>query len=65
VSGLLSTEVVIFLFYDTVKPVVLGKDAGMLSSFALGYAVTVLTGLCSYSIDTIRRRMMMSSGETA
>jgi len=54
-----------FGFYDTLKPVVLGEDAGMLSSFALGYAVTVSAGLCSYPIDTIRRRMMMTSGEAA
>jgi len=54
-----------FGFYDTLKPVVLGEDAGLLSSFALGYAVTVSAGLCSYPIDTIRRRMMMTSGEAA
>jgi len=54
-----------FGFYDTLKPVVLGDDAGVLSSFLLGYAVTVSAGLCSYPIDTIRRRMMMTSGEAA
>lgn len=32
-------------------------------SFCLGYAVTVSAGLASYPIDTIRRRMMMTSGE--
>jgi len=52
-----------FGFYDTLKPIMLGEDAGMLSSFLLGYAVTVTAGLCSYPIDTIRRRMMMTSGE--
>merc|ERR1712032_1360628 len=31
--------------------------------FAVGYIVTVLAGLASYPIDTIRRRMMMRSGE--
>merc|ERR1711974_360861 len=41
----------------------LGEDAGVLSSFVLGYGVTVSAGLCSYPIDTIRRRMMMTSGE--
>merc|ERR1712063_87533 len=29
----------------------------------LGYAVTVAAGLASYPLDTIRRRMMMTSGE--
>jgi len=52
-----------FGFYDTLKPMVLGADAGLFSSFLLGYAVTVTAGLCSYPIDTIRRRMMMTSGE--
>merc|ERR1719225_2623306 len=45
-----------FGFYDTLKPMLLGEDAGLLSSFLLGYAVTVTAGLCSYPIDTIRRR---------
>jgi len=52
-----------FGFYDTLKPMILGADAGVMSSFLLGYAVTVTAGLCSYPIDTVRRRMMMTSGE--
>jgi len=52
-----------FGFYDTLKPMMLGENAGVFSSFLLGYAVTVTAGLCSYPIDTIRRRMMMTSGE--
>lgn len=52
-----------FGLYDTLKPLVLGPDAGMLLSFALGYTVTITSGLISYPVDTIRRRMMMTSGE--
>lgn len=52
-----------FGFYDTLKPIVLGEDADLFSSFCLGYAVTVCAGLVSYPIDTIRRRMMMTSGQ--
>jgi len=52
-----------FGFYDSLKPVLLGEDAGVLASFCLGYAVTVTSGLISYPIDTIRRRMMMTSGQ--
>jgi len=52
-----------FGFYDTLKPIVLGDDAGLMVSFALGYIVTITSGLISYPIDTIRRRMMMTSGE--
>jgi solute carrier family 25 (adenine nucleotide translocator) protein 4/5/6/31 len=53
-----------FGFYDTLKPL-LGKDAPFLVSLALGYGVTVTAGLISYPLDTIRRRMMMTSGEAA
>jgi len=52
-----------FGFYDTLKPMLIGEDAGLAASFALGYGVTVAAGLASYPIDTIRRRMMMTSGE--
>merc|ERR1712080_346822 len=51
-----------FGLYDTLKPLVLGADAGVFLSFFLGWAVTVTAGLMSYPIDTIRRRMMMTSG---
>merc|ERR550519_1739385 len=51
-----------FGLYDTLKPLVLGSDAGLVSSFLLGWPVTVTAGLASYPIDTIRRRMMMTSG---
>ncbi|KAA3672019.1 solute carrier family 25 (mitochondrial adenine nucleotide translocator), member 4/5/6/31 [Paragonimus westermani] len=52
-----------FGLYDTIKPLMLGSDAGVLTSFCLGYGVTVTSGLISYPIDTIRRRMMMTSGQ--
>jgi len=52
-----------FGFYDTLKPIVLGDNAGVMLSFCLGYVVTISAGLVSYPIDTVRRRMMMTSGE--
>ncbi|XP_048757973.1 uncharacterized protein LOC125668185 [Ostrea edulis] len=52
-----------FGFYDTLRPILLGDDASVILSFALGYVVTISAGLVSYPIDTIRRRMMMTSGE--
>ena len=52
-----------FGFYDTLKPIILGDNASVFTSFILGYGVTVTSGLISYPIDTIRRRMMMTSGE--
>lgn len=52
-----------FGLYDTLKPILLPKDAGLTSSFMLGYCVTISAGLLSYPIDTIRRRMMLTSGQ--
>jgi len=52
-----------FGLYDSLKPILLGDDANFLLSFAVGYGVTVTSGLMSYPIDTIRRRMMMTSGQ--
>merc|ERR1712236_137342 len=40
----------------------IGKDGNVFASFLLGWAVTVTAGLMSYPIDTVRRRMMMTSG---
>jgi len=54
-----------FGMYDSLKPVLLTgnmKDS-FLGSFLLGWGITIGAGLASYPIDTIRRRMMMTSGE--
>jgi len=54
-----------FGMYDSLKPVVLtgSLEDNLLASFLLGWAVTIGAGLTSYPIDTVRRRMMMTSGE--
>merc|ERR1712122_225030 len=44
-----------FGLYDSLKPILLPKDAGFLASFTLGYTVTVAASSASYPIDTIRR----------
>merc|ERR1712033_96355 len=54
-----------FGLFDTLKPILIGKDGNVFASFLLGWAVTVTAGLMSYPIDTIRRRMMMTSGSGA
>ena len=53
-----------FGIFDSVKPIMPAayKD-NLLVNFLLGWTVTVTAGLASYPIDTIRRRMMMTSGE--
>jgi solute carrier family 25 (adenine nucleotide translocator) protein 4/5/6/31 len=53
-----------FGIYDSVKPILpsnLRDNLGV--NFLLGWAVTIGAGFCSYPIDTIRRRMMMTSGQ--
>lgn len=54
-----------FGMYDSLKPVVLtgGLQDSFLASFLLGWGITIGAGLASYPIDTVRRRMMMTSGE--
>jgi len=51
-----------FGMFDTLKPLLLGDNANVGLSFLLGWVVTITAGLMSYPIDTIRRRMMMTSG---
>jgi solute carrier family 25 (adenine nucleotide translocator) protein 4/5/6/31 len=54
-----------FGMYDSLKPILLigGLADSMLASFFLGWGITIGAGLASYPVDTIRRRMMMTSGE--
>jgi solute carrier family 25 (mitochondrial adenine nucleotide translocator), member 4/5/6/31 len=53
-----------FGIYDSVKPLLPAEYKGnIIANFLLGWGVTVGSGLASYPIDTIRRRMMMTSGE--
>ncbi|KAL1922259.1 uncharacterized protein VTP21DRAFT_9798 [Calcarisporiella thermophila] len=54
-----------FGMYDSLKPVVLvgPLEGNFLASFLLGWGITIGAGLASYPIDTVRRRMMMTSGE--
>merc|ERR1712070_11238 len=49
-----------FGIYDTCRDMISGF--GFAGKFMLGYAVTSAAGLFAYPLDTIRRRMMMTSG---
>ncbi|KAG4978791.1 hypothetical protein AAZX31_13G321800 [Glycine max] len=54
-----------FGMYDSLKPVLLvgTLQDSFLASFALGWMVTIGASIASYPLDTVRRRMMMTSGE--
>ena len=49
-----------FGLYDSIKPFM--PIDTFITNFALGWLVTVSSGLLSYPLDTVRRRMMMTSG---
>ncbi|EKJ76765.1 hypothetical protein FPSE_02951 [Fusarium pseudograminearum CS3096] len=65
VAGIVVYRGLYFGMYDSIKPVVLtgNLQGNFLASFALGWVVTTGAGIASYPLDTIRRRMMMTSGE--
>lgn len=65
VVGIIVYRGLYFGLYDSLKPVVLvgGLQDSFFASFLLGWAVTNGAGLSSYPLDTVRRRMMMTSGE--
>ncbi|KAF0986999.1 hypothetical protein HZS_7582, partial [Henneguya salminicola] len=51
-----------FGLYDTAKPLFGSRKLSFIMSISIAYMVTVFAGLVSYPLDTIRRRMMMTSG---
>jgi len=54
-----------FGLYDSFKPIVLvgPLESNFAASFALGWTVTVASSTIAYPLDTVRRRMMMTSGQ--
>lgn len=67
VAGIVVYRGLYFGMYDSIKPVVLvgPLEGNFLASFLLGWTVTTGAGIASYPLDTIRRRMMMTSGEVS
>ena len=67
VLGIVVYRGLYFGMYDSIKPVVLvgPLEGNFLASFLLGWTVTTGAGIASYPLDTIRRRMMMTSGEVS
>jgi len=52
-----------FGLFDSLKPIVLTDSDAWYYTFLLGWGVTIVAGLSAYPIDTIKRRMMLTSGE--
>ncbi|XAO27114.1 ADP,ATP carrier protein [Cryptococcus bacillisporus CA1280] len=66
VAGIIVYRGLYFGLYDSAKPIVLvgPLEGNFIASFLLGWTVTTAAGFVSYPLDTIRRRMMMTSGGT-
>lgn len=63
VLGIIAYRACYFGGYDTLKRVLFTeKNTPILFKFAVAQAVTAASGLFSYPLDTIRRRLMMQSG---
>jgi hypothetical protein len=48
---------------SSTPPLATPQQDNFLASFLLGWGITIGAGLASYPIDTVRRRMMMTSGQ--
>lgn len=64
VVGIIVYRATFFGFYDTIKAMAYDdpKQATFIFSFIIGFAVETGAGIIAYPIDTVRRRMMMQSG---
>ncbi|XP_068668293.1 ADP,ATP carrier protein ER-ANT1 [Aristolochia californica] len=65
ITGITIYRGLYFGIYDTMKPIVLvgPLQGNFFASFALGWSVTTFSGICAYPFDTLRRRMMLTSGQ--
>ncbi|CCC67646.1 hypothetical protein NCAS_0A10880 [Naumovozyma castellii] len=65
VVGIIVYRGLYFGLYDSLKPAVLtgSLEGSFLASFLLGWIVTTGASTASYPLDTVRRRMMMTSGQ--
>ncbi|KAK2592775.1 ADP/ATP carrier protein [Conoideocrella luteorostrata] len=66
-GGIIVYRGLYFGLYDSLKAMVLvgPLQNNFLASFALAWCITTGASTVAYPFDTIRRRMMMTSGETA
>ncbi|CAG5112426.1 Oidioi.mRNA.OKI2018_I69.chr2.g6643.t1.cds [Oikopleura dioica] len=65
VYGISMYRAIYFGVYDTVKPILERHSQtkiGFVPSFLLGYVISIVASIPAYPTDTLRRRMMMTSG---
>jgi len=62
VLGIIVYRAFYFGGYDTAKRSIMTNDTHVVFKFCIAQVVTGISGLLSYPLDTIRRRLMMQSG---
>ena len=62
VIGIIFYRASYFGLFDTGKAILIGDRKNLFLTFMLGQVVTVSAGIISYPLDTVRRRLMMTSG---
>jgi len=62
VLGIIIYRACYFGGYDTAKKSIMRDDSPILYKFFVAQCVTAVSGLVSYPLDTVRRRLMMQSG---
>jgi solute carrier family 25 (adenine nucleotide translocator) protein 4/5/6/31 len=63
VIGIFTFRAVYFGFYDTLKGTFIKKDTNFFIKWALAQSITVFSSAMFYPLDTLRRRIMLQSGE--
>lgn len=65
VAGIIVYRGLYFGLYDSFKPLLLtgSLEGSFAASFLLGWIITTGASTASYPLDTVRRRMMMTSGQ--
>lgn len=65
VAGIVVYRGLYFGLFDSIKPMLadIGFENSFLATFLLGWGVTTAAATASYPLDTVRRRMMMTSGQ--
>jgi len=52
-----------FGLYDSLRGFFLDTNSPLINNFIFGFTVTLVAGILTYPLDTVRRRMMITSGE--
>ena len=63
VIGIIIYRAFYFGGYDTAKRSILKPDSPLIFKFFIAQCITSISGFISYPLDTVRRRLMMQSGE--